>query len=146
MSSCFEDKCSFNILVCYQWHQANPHQFHLLTLGTLHALPTPVQRRGQKMNKPEFFEVGKRAQEAGEAVEDIRTWLRVGGMRSSLSGAAELANRWGGDNGGRDAIEAAGEMMLCSSWTKEEVVRDTGAILRARDHAGTRLSTYILSY
>ncbi|KAK7055293.1 Rad17-domain-containing protein [Favolaschia claudopus] len=36
------------------WYQANPHQFHLLTIGTLHSLPTP---------------------DAWDAVRDVRGWI-----------------------------------------------------------------------
>ena len=55
-----------------QWHQANPHRFHLLTLGTLHALPSPVPRRAQKMYKPAFFEALRRGRDA-----DCRRLLSV---------------------------------------------------------------------
>lgn len=59
-----------------QWYQANPHQFHLLTLGTLHSLPSPVARRGQKLFKPEFFETLNKTREIGDAVNDVWSWLR----------------------------------------------------------------------
>ncbi|KAJ7242936.1 hypothetical protein C8J57DRAFT_1477252 [Mycena rebaudengoi] len=49
------------------WYQANPHRFHLLTLGTLHSLPTPVTRRSQKIFKTEFFDFLNREKEAWEA-------------------------------------------------------------------------------
>ncbi|KAH8109931.1 P-loop containing nucleoside triphosphate hydrolase protein [Phellopilus nigrolimitatus] len=61
------------------WYQTNPHQFHLLTLGTLHALPTPVSRRSQKMYKPEFFEVLKKTRKADDAVGDVWRWLQDSG-------------------------------------------------------------------
>lgn len=59
-----------------QWLQANPHRFHLVTLGTLHALPTPVPRRSQKPYKPEFFAALQKEREAGHAVRDAHSWLR----------------------------------------------------------------------
>ena len=59
-----------------QWLQANPHRFHLVTLGTLHALPTPVPRRSQKPYKPEFFAALQKEREAGDAVRDAHGWLR----------------------------------------------------------------------
>ncbi|KAJ6535996.1 Rad17 cell cycle checkpoint protein-domain-containing protein [Mycena vulgaris] len=57
------------------WYQANPHRFHLLTMGTLHALPTPVPRRSQKVFKPEFFDFLSKEKEAWDAVRDVRGWL-----------------------------------------------------------------------
>ncbi|THH00552.1 hypothetical protein EW145_g7063 [Phellinidium pouzarii] len=44
------------------WYQTNPHQFHLLTLGTLHALPSPVKTRI-----------------AEDALGDVWTWLQDSG-------------------------------------------------------------------
>ncbi|KAJ7510273.1 Rad17 cell cycle checkpoint protein-domain-containing protein [Mycena galericulata] len=48
------------------WYQANPHRFHLLTMGTLHSLPMPVPRRNQKLFKPET---------QWDAVRDVRGWI-----------------------------------------------------------------------
>ncbi|EJD07726.1 P-loop containing nucleoside triphosphate hydrolase protein [Fomitiporia mediterranea MF3/22] len=61
------------------WYQTNPHQFHMLTLGALHSLPSPVTRRGQKMYKPEFFDVLKKTHDAEDAVLDVWTWLQDSG-------------------------------------------------------------------
>ena len=59
-----------------QWHQAHPHRFHTLTLGTLHALPSPVARRGQTPYKPAlFFESLRRARAAEDALRDVQDWL-----------------------------------------------------------------------
>jgi hypothetical protein len=58
-----------------QWYQANPYQFHLLTLGTLHSLPTPVPRNNQKIVKPQFFEYLDKEKEAWEAVHSVRNWI-----------------------------------------------------------------------
>ncbi|KAJ3520257.1 hypothetical protein NM688_g9188 [Phlebia brevispora] len=58
------------------WLQANPHRFHLVTLGTMHSLPTPVPRRSQKPYKPEFFEALSKEREADDALRDVHHWLR----------------------------------------------------------------------
>lgn len=58
-----------------QWYQTNPHQFHLITLGTLHALPSPVARRSQKIYKPEYFEVLKKERDARDGVGRAREWV-----------------------------------------------------------------------
>lgn len=76
-----------------QWHQAHPHRFHTLALGTLHALPSPVQRRGQKPYKPVFFENLRREREAEDGLRDVQEWLmRVG--RSSVSGTDSSDFMW----------------------------------------------------
>ena len=59
-----------------QWYQANPHQFHLVALGTMHALPSPVPRRNQKPFKPAFFETLKQQHEAEDGVWDVQLWLQ----------------------------------------------------------------------
>jgi cell cycle checkpoint protein len=59
----------------FQWYQANPHRFHLLTLGTLHSLPSPVVRRSQKVFKPEFFDMLNREKDGWGGVGDVRKWL-----------------------------------------------------------------------
>jgi len=58
-----------------QWYQANPHRFHLLTLGTLHSLPSPVPRRSQKIFKPAFFDYLQKEKDAWEAVRDAQSWV-----------------------------------------------------------------------
>jgi len=57
------------------WYQANPHRFHLLTLGTLHSLPSPVARRSQKFFKPEFFDMINREKDGWDSVGHVRKWL-----------------------------------------------------------------------
>ena len=59
----------------WQWHQANPHCFHLLTMGTLHSLPSPVTRRSQKIFKPDFFRIREKELEARTGVEVTRRWI-----------------------------------------------------------------------
>jgi cell cycle checkpoint protein len=58
-----------------QWYDANPHAFHMLALGTLHSLPSPVHRTGQLICKPEFFGALRREQAAGDALERTSSWL-----------------------------------------------------------------------
>ncbi len=58
-----------------QWYDANPHTFHLLSLGTLHSLPSPVQRKGQLICKPEFFAALRRERVAEDAMERASSWL-----------------------------------------------------------------------
>jgi cell cycle checkpoint protein len=56
-----------------------PYAFPTLALSTLHALPTPVPRKGQKVCKPSWFAVRNKEQEAWEAVGDVTAWLGQGG-------------------------------------------------------------------
>ncbi|PIL27277.1 hypothetical protein GSI_10424 [Ganoderma sinense ZZ0214-1] len=74
------------------WYQANPHQFHVVALGTLHALPTPVPRRSQKSFKPAFFEMLKQQHEAEDGVRDVQLWLqRLGSLPVSSWGARDVS-------------------------------------------------------
>jgi cell cycle checkpoint protein len=57
--------------------QANPHRFHLITMGTMHSLPSPVERRGQKQFKPAFFESLKKERGAIDALQDVQSWLNT---------------------------------------------------------------------
>ncbi|KAF9788241.1 Rad17 cell cycle checkpoint protein-domain-containing protein [Thelephora terrestris] len=82
-----------------EWFQANPHRFHLLTLGTLHSLPIPVPRRSQKMFKPEFFEQLKRTREASNAAWDVSEWF-----------SREMPQ-------------------VCGKWNKDDLVCEAGVIL-----------------
>ncbi|TFK47071.1 Rad17-domain-containing protein [Heliocybe sulcata] len=90
-----------------QWYQTNPNSFHLITLGTLHSLPSPVPRRSQQMYKPEFFENLKMCRESEDAVEDVVQWL---------SGIAQTDQSGAGS----------------TRWKKSEVVMELGPVLRAR--------------
>ncbi|KAI8970634.1 Rad17-domain-containing protein [Trametes punicea] len=86
------------------WYQANPHQFHLVVLGTMHALPSPVPRRTQKPFKPAFFEALRKQGEAEDGVCDVQRWLQ---QSSDL---------------------------LVSGWSRRDVALGVGTVLRARDH------------
>ncbi|KII85455.1 hypothetical protein PLICRDRAFT_56696 [Plicaturopsis crispa FD-325 SS-3] len=96
------------------WHQANPHRFHLLTLGTLHSLPSPVTRRSQKMLKSAFFDAMKSEREAEDAVRDVGGWL--------LSLATTPS-----------AGETGGTAWRAGGWTKREIAMELGGVLKARD-------------
>ncbi|KAF8496473.1 P-loop containing nucleoside triphosphate hydrolase protein [Russula emetica] len=72
------------------WYDANPHTFHMLALGTLHSLPSPVQRTGQLICKPEFFGALRREQAAGDALERTSSWLSSTGLWSRAVVATEL--------------------------------------------------------
>ncbi|EKM77716.1 hypothetical protein AGABI1DRAFT_129999 [Agaricus bisporus var. burnettii JB137-S8] len=92
------------------WYQANPHRFHLLTLGVLHSLPSPVPRRSQKVYKSDYFEYLKKEKEAWDAVSDTRYWMmnhRGLGSEESLS-------------------------MNASRWSRSEVTLELGAILKLK--------------
>ncbi|KAI1798450.1 P-loop containing nucleoside triphosphate hydrolase protein [Ganoderma leucocontextum] len=89
------------------WYQANPHQFHVVALGTLHALPSPVPRRGQKPFKPAFFETLKQQHEAEDGVRDVQLWLQRLGSSP------------------------------VSSWGSRDVVLGIGSLWRAGERGGT---------
>ncbi|KAH9949687.1 Rad17-domain-containing protein [Amylocystis lapponica] len=88
------------------WMQANPHYFHVLARGTLHALPSPVVRRGQRAYKPAFFDVRRAEREAVDGVHDVQAWLRRN-------------EEWG--TGG---------------WSMRDVALELGAVLRVREGTG----------
>ncbi|KAF8347458.1 Rad17 cell cycle checkpoint protein-domain-containing protein [Amanita rubescens] len=99
------------------WYQANPYRFHLLTLGTLHSLPSPVPRRNQKVVKPEFFEYREKEKEAWGTVHDVRNWVV---RRTNIHD----------DDGWR----------ICA-WTTPEIATELGGVLKAFDSCqqlGTR--------
>jgi cell cycle checkpoint protein len=41
----------------------------------LHSLPTPVERRSQKVHKPEFFDYLNKGKDAYDGVEQVKEWL-----------------------------------------------------------------------
>ncbi|OAX32204.1 hypothetical protein K503DRAFT_870274 [Rhizopogon vinicolor AM-OR11-026] len=77
-----------------------PYAFPTLTLSTLHALPTPVPRKGQKVCKPSWFDVRKKEQAAWEGVGDVAGWLgHVGASDEHVPGRwthADIAVELGG--------------------------------------------------
>ncbi|KAG6888227.1 hypothetical protein C0992_009277 [Termitomyces sp. T32_za158] len=90
------------------WYQANPHQFHLLTLGTIHSLPSPVTRRSQTITKPVFFDCLQREKNAWEGVRDARGWALGDGTSQTD---------------------------LRSGWSHSQVAVELGGLLNARDQA-----------
>ncbi|KZS89110.1 Rad17-domain-containing protein [Sistotremastrum niveocremeum HHB9708] len=94
------------------WQHANPYRFHLVSLGVLHSLPSPVTRRSQKLYKPEFFDELKKSRECETAMVDLRDWLD----RESL-----------GENSDPDGIPRR-----VGGWTRDAVVTELGGLLNAR--------------
>ncbi|KAG2156755.1 Rad17 cell cycle checkpoint protein-domain-containing protein [Suillus bovinus] len=86
-----------------------PHAFPTLVLSTLHSLPTPVPRKGQKVCKPSWFDVRNKEQDASEGVGDVVTWLA---------------------HGGADGERAPGR------WTHADIAVELGGWLRAVDRTG----------
>lgn len=99
----------------------SPYVFPTLTLSTLHSLPTPVPRKGQKVCKPVWFDVRTRELEASDAVGDVLGWL---GKGVAVGG---------------DADEGASSISV-GKWTHNEVATELGGWLRALDrcHGGTK--------
>ncbi|KAH7887075.1 Rad17 cell cycle checkpoint protein-domain-containing protein [Phlebopus sp. FC_14] len=89
-----------------------PYEFPILTLSTLHGLPTPVPRTGQKMCKPAWFDVRARELEAWDAVGDVASWLG----RSRALGTNAL---------GEDEGTSMGR------WTHSNIATELGGWLRA---------------
>ncbi|KAF9070729.1 Rad17 cell cycle checkpoint protein-domain-containing protein [Rhodocollybia butyracea] len=96
------------------WYQANPHRFHLLALGTLHSLPTPVLRQGQKVFKPDFFDNLDKEKEAWEGVKDVRSWIVDQGSESGWN---------------------------LGAWTPIAIATELGGVLRAQDRKRTSLTS-----
>lgn len=86
-----------------------PHAFPTLVLSTLHALPTPVPRKGQKVCKPSWFDVRNKEQDALEGIGDVATWLGHGG---------------------------ASDECAPGRWTHADVAVELGGWLRAVDRTG----------
>ncbi|KAF8483310.1 Rad17-domain-containing protein [Russula ochroleuca] len=72
------------------WYDANPHTFHVLALGALHSLPSPVLRTGQLIRKPEFFGALQREHGARDALERTSSWLSNTGLLSRVAITTEL--------------------------------------------------------
>ncbi|KAG2343137.1 Rad17-domain-containing protein [Suillus weaverae] len=86
-----------------------PYAFPTLALSTLHALPTPVPRKGQKVCKPSWFDVRNKEQDALEGVGDVASWLGHGG---------------------------ASDEHAPGRWTHADVAVELGGWLRAVDRTG----------
>ncbi|KAG1745261.1 Rad17 cell cycle checkpoint protein-domain-containing protein [Suillus lakei] len=86
-----------------------PYAFPTLALSTLHALPTPVPRKGQKVCKPSWFDVRNKEQDALEGLGDVATWLGHGG---------------------------ASDERAPGRWTHADIAVELGGWLRAVDRPG----------
>ncbi|PPQ71519.1 hypothetical protein CVT26_010390 [Gymnopilus dilepis] len=101
-----------------KWYHTNPHQFHLLTLGTLHSLPSPVPRKGQKVFKPDFFANLGKEKEAWEGVREVRGWVL--GEGRGLGGRAN----------GSEENDAASRV---GAYSNSELILELGGLLKAYD-------------
>lgn len=100
----------------------SPYAFPTLTLSTLHALPTPVPRNGQKVCKPTWFDVRTRELEASDAVGDVLGWLRKGVVSDDDTDQGALS-------------------VSVGRWTRDTVATELGGWLHALDRcsSGARL-------
>ncbi|KAI6019829.1 Rad17 cell cycle checkpoint protein-domain-containing protein [Pisolithus orientalis] len=109
---------------------STPYAFPTLALSTLHALPTPVPRLGQKVCKPAWFDVRTRELQAWDAVGDVASWLAHADTSPSPGDA--------GDNWGMDDTVSIGR------WTHANIVMELGGWLRAMDRSGFSLGRHAL--
>ncbi|KAI9465709.1 Rad17-domain-containing protein [Lactarius psammicola] len=72
------------------WYDANPHAFHIQALGSLHSLPSPVPRTGQRIFKPAFFGSLQKQESARDALDRTSNWLSSTGLWSRVAIATEL--------------------------------------------------------
>ncbi|KAH9177779.1 Rad17-domain-containing protein [Lactarius sanguifluus] len=72
------------------WYDANPHAFHIQALGTLHSLPSPVPRTGQRIFKPAFFSSLQKQQSARDALDQTSNWLPSTRLWSRVAITTEL--------------------------------------------------------
>ncbi|KAF8634027.1 hypothetical protein AX17_004292 [Amanita inopinata Kibby_2008] len=91
------------------WYQANPYRFHLLTLGTLHSLPSPVPRQNQKLLKPQYFEYLVKEKEAWRSVQDVQSWMA------------------------RNAANKHNSIRRVCEWSQREIALELGGVLKAFD-------------
>jgi cell cycle checkpoint protein len=95
-------------------------------MGTLHSLPTPVPRRGQKLFKPEFFDFLTKEKDAWDAVRDVRGWI-VEDATAKVCFSFSLSRRV------LTGLFQEGEGWRLGGWSRAEVVMDLGGVLKARD-------------
>lgn len=120
------------------WMQANPHRFHIVALGTMHSLPSPVRRRGQKQFKPAFFEGLKKERESLSAVKTLQDWLY-----ESVS-ACFITTYW------FDYLltQYQDPSALGGGWNKSRVILDLPRVLGCRegqDPHTIRLWTFVIN-
>ncbi|KAG6336985.1 hypothetical protein ID866_2086 [Astraeus odoratus] len=91
-----------------------PYTFPTLVVSTLHALPTPVPRTGQKVCKPAWFNIRTQELEAWDAVGDVGCWLaRDTGRLNNVSGSEDWTS--------------------VGRWTHTNIAMELGGWLRAMD-------------
>ncbi|KIM70458.1 hypothetical protein SCLCIDRAFT_1142108 [Scleroderma citrinum Foug A] len=100
-----------------------PYAFPTLALSTLHALPTPVSRVGQKVCKPAWFDIRARESEAWNAVGDVASWLACG----KANGVGHL----GDDSSEKPRGFSRGH------WTHTTIATELGGWLRATDQCAS---------
>lgn len=138
------------------WYDANPHAFHIQALGTLHSLPSPVPRTGQRIYKPAFFSSLRKQQSARDALDRTSDWLSSTGLWSRVTIATELGGvlRTLGRRAphghrafselvfGQDSIGA--ELMCEGDVEAEAVDRDEGEIRETGQcHTSNEQATYL---
>lgn len=112
-----------------QLAMTSPYAFPTLTLSTLHALPTPVPRRGQKVCKPVWFDMHTKELEALGGVGDVLGWLGRGVDVSRGHDPGHL----GEDD--EEADEASSSMSV-GRWTYANVATELGGWLGTLDRCG----------
>ncbi|TFK67761.1 P-loop containing nucleoside triphosphate hydrolase protein [Pluteus cervinus] len=115
------------------WYQSTPHQFYVLTLGTLHSLPSPVERRSQNIGKPEWFDKWKKEKDAWDGVRDVQNWLQLGWDKASSSRIRQ------------DQDDVAG-VELSRHWNRTEIALELGGILKAYDNNAAFSQTDSVSF
>ncbi|KAF9225947.1 hypothetical protein BS17DRAFT_572394 [Gyrodon lividus] len=103
-----------------------PYAFSTLILSTLHSLPTPVLRTGQKVCKPRWFDARAREMGAWDAAGDVLGWLGRGGAGGGRGGI-------GGEGGEGEEVA----LTCIGKWTHASVVTELGGWLRAVDRYNT---------
>ncbi|KIK82071.1 hypothetical protein PAXRUDRAFT_832422 [Paxillus rubicundulus Ve08.2h10] len=103
---------------------STPYAFPTLTLSTLHSLPTPVLRAGQKVCKPAWFDLRAKEMEAWNALGDVLGWLGRDGGRGGSGGVG------GGEE--KDKDEEVTSISL-GKWTHTSIATELGGWLRAVD-------------
>ena len=94
-----------------------PYAFPALAISTLHALPTPVSRVGQKVCKPAWFDIRARESEAWNAVGDVSCWLAQDRANTPSHSGDSNSEEWQGCSRGY--------------WTHTTIATELGGWLRA---------------
>ncbi|KAH9060573.1 Rad17-domain-containing protein [Lactarius vividus] len=81
------EQCS-SLIDNLSWTDANNSEN--APLGTLHSLPSPVPRTGQRIFKPAFFSSLQKQQSARDALDQTSNWLSSTGLWSRVAITTEL--------------------------------------------------------